>query len=106
MSDKPHNLDVQPGQWRVLQAILEQYVPQYEAWAFGSRTDNTARPYSDLDIVIVTSHALPLADLAALKEAFSESDLPWKVDVLDWATISEPFREIIENHKVVLQNAG
>jgi hypothetical protein len=26
-------------------------------------------------------------------EAYSESDLPWKIDLIDWATTSEAFRE-------------
>jgi hypothetical protein len=34
--------------------------------------------------------------LAALKDAFAESNLPFRVDVADWAAKSEAFREIIE----------
>ena len=39
---------------------------------------------------------LDFRHLAALKEAFAESNLPFRVDVLDWATTSEVFRGIIE----------
>ena len=38
----------------------------------------------------------------ALAEAFAESDLPWKVDIVDWATTSESFRKIIQQHRVVV----
>jgi type I restriction enzyme S subunit len=41
---------------------------------------------------------------AALTEAFAESDLPWKVDVLDGCSVSPSFRQIIEAHKVLLQD--
>lgn len=41
--------------------------------------------------------------LAALNEAFAESDLPWKVDVVDWARMSDAFRRIVERDKVILQ---
>ena len=58
---------------------------------------------SDLDLAIITNQPLPLAVGAALAEAFSESDLPYKVDIVDWAALSEPFRRIIERHKVVVQ---
>ena len=34
---------------------------------------------------------------------FSESDLPYKVDVVDWATTSAAFREIIERDRVVVR---
>jgi len=50
---------------------------------------------------------MPLSPLtmALMKEDFSESDLPFKVDVLDWATTSEEFRRVIENKCEVLQEA-
>jgi hypothetical protein len=41
--------------------------------------------------------------LATLEEAFTESDLPFKVDVLDWATISENFKKIIQAQHVVVK---
>lgn len=43
--------------------------------------------------------------LADLREAFSESDLPFKVDILDWAATAEPFRRLIEQDSVVVQPA-
>jgi predicted nucleotidyltransferase len=59
------------------------------AWAFGSRVQGTARPYSDLDLVVIAGTPLPLTALAALADDFSRSDLPWKVDVWGWATTGE-----------------
>jgi len=41
---------------------------------------------------------------AAIFGDFVESDLPIKVNVVDWATTSETFRRIIETDKVVVQN--
>ena len=41
--------------------------------------------------------------LGRLKEAFSESDLPIRVDVLDWHGISAAFRRVIDQKFVVLQ---
>jgi len=43
---------------------------------------------------------------ARLFEAFSESDLPWKVDLVDWATTDEAFRRVIEQQRVVVRNAS
>jgi predicted nucleotidyltransferase len=60
--------------------------------------------HSDLDLVIRADKPLTLLHLANLSEAFSESDLPFKVDVVDWATTQENFRRIIEEHHVVLQH--
>jgi len=80
-------------------------VPQHEVWAFGSRAKWTAKPYSDLDLAVITDQPLPLKTSANLSDDFSESDLPWKVDVVDWATTRAPFRKIIERDKVVVQAA-
>ena len=42
---------------------------------------------------------------AAIMEAFSESDLPYRVDVVDWVSAGESFRKIIEWDRVVVQDA-
>lgn len=105
MSDVPE-IDVQPLHWQIVHDILQKHVPQYEVWAFGSRAKGSAKPYSDLDLAIITDKPLDLSVSADLSDAFSESDLPWKVDVVDWATTNESFRKIIRADKVVLQPAG
>ena len=46
---------------------------------------------------------LSLDALAVLNEAFAESDLPWKVDGVEWARMSDAFRRIVERDKVLLQ---
>ena len=51
----------------------------------------------------MTERPLPPALMADLKEAFSESDLPFKVDLVDWAVTKERFRRIIEKEYFVLQ---
>ncbi len=97
-------LDVAPEHLHIIMRILQKYVPQYAVWAFGSRVKGTAKPYSDLDLAVITTEkALPLSVHAALAEAFSESDLPWKVDIIDWHLASPDFRRIIESRHIVLK---
>lgn len=95
-------LNVSPQHLQTVHGILLQHVPHCTVWAFGSRTQGTAKPYSDLDLAVISPQPLPLATLAALAEDFSESDLPWRVDVLDWATTSAEFQRLVENHHVVV----
>lgn len=78
-------------------------MPEHEVWAFGSRVQGGARPYSHLDLAIITASPLGLAGMAALTEAFSESDLPWKVDLVDWATTAQSFRRAIRRERCVLR---
>ena len=64
--------------------------------AFGSRVQGNAKPFSDLDLAVMGETPLDFRQLAALKDAFAESNLPFRVDVVDWAATSEAFRGIIE----------
>jgi len=75
--------------------------------AFGSRVTGTSKKFSDLDLAILGNAPLSIEVMADLAEAFSESDLPFKVEALDWATTSPSFRKIIqENHVVVQEGAA
>lgn len=96
-------LQVTPPQWQIIQRILQHYLPGYTVWAFGSRVGGPCKTFSDLDVAIVSAQPLSLQLLAEVAEAFSESDLPWKVDLIDWATTSEMFRQRILARKLVLQ---
>jgi len=79
----------------LIKNILHKYMEGYPIWAFGSRVTGKAKPYSDLDIVILTVSPLPFSQIGELKQAFSESDLPFSVDVLDWSRLSLSFQEAI-----------
>ena len=96
-------LELRPGELEIVRGILQRHVPGHAVWAFGSRVKGKAKPYSDLDLAVLGEQPLALSIRAELVEEFSESDLPFKVDIVDWATTSERFREIIRKEYVVLQ---
>ena len=98
-------IEITPRDWVDVLRILREQVPGLTVWAFGSRARHTAKPYSDLDLALMTAQPLTLEQLASITEAFDTSDLPIRVDVVDWASISESFRKIIEQDKVVVQTA-
>ena len=98
----PAGLGVSAQEWEIVREILLRHVPEREVWAFGSRVKGTAKKFSDLDLVVLGDVPLSLGVQASLAEDFSESDLPYKVDVVDWATTSERFRGIIEAGYVVV----
>lgn len=83
--------------------ILQTHVPNYSVWAFGSRVNGKAKIYSDLDLAIITQQPLSLSKMAQLKEAFDESNLPIRVDVVDWGATSEEFQKIILQNKVLIK---
>lgn len=49
---------------------------------------------------------LGLHKVAELKEAFEESDLPFKVDVVEWAQTDARFRDVIRRDAVRVQAAS
>ena len=98
-------IDLNPKHFEIVQHILAKHVPGSEVRAFGSRVKWTAKDYSDLDLAVVGSKPLTLRQGRQLAEAFEESDLPIRVDVLDWHTISEKFKRIIAEEYEVIQGA-
>ena len=98
-------IDLNPKHFEIVQHILAKYVPGCEVRAFGSRVKWTARDYSDLDLAVVGSKPLTLRQTSQLAEAFEESNLPIRVDVLDWHTISEEFKKIITEEYNVIQGS-
>ncbi len=95
-------IDLQPDHLALVQTILAQHLPQAEVRVFGSRVRDTARPYSDLDLVVVGQAKINRKTLHRLQEAFADSDLPCRVDVLDWHRISDSFKQVIEEKYEVL----
>ena len=89
-------IDLSPNYLATVKTILAQHVPECEVWVFGSRATWTAKDSYDLDLAVVGEGPLDWRTLGRLKESFEESDLPMRVDVLDWYGISESFREVIE----------
>jgi type I restriction enzyme S subunit len=99
-------IDISPEDWAIVEDILRRHIPDRDILAFGSRAKHTARRYSDLDIAIIGETALPSDVRWDLMDALVESDLPFKVDVLEWATTTESFRNIVLRHAVPIQRAA
>ncbi|PIV33220.1 MAG: hypothetical protein COS34_08880 [Lysobacterales bacterium CG02_land_8_20_14_3_00_62_12] len=88
-----------------VRVLLLAHVPHSEVWAYGSRVSGGGHSASDLDLVLrnpadLGNEATALLDLQA---AFIESNLPIRVDVMDWARIPDSFHREIERMHVVIQ---
>ena len=86
-------------------SILQSIIPDRTVWVFGSRITDKHKPYSDLDLVVMGEEALPLATFADLREAFSNSDLTFKVDLVVWPELTDNFKQIIQQNHAVIQRA-
>lgn len=96
------DLDLQPRYLDEVRRILALHAPGARAWAFGSRTSGHAKRFSDLDVVLQAENGLPIETLARLRDAFSESDLPMTVDVVDWDALDPEFRSALGSRRVPL----
>ncbi|MGH8857609.1 MAG: nucleotidyltransferase family protein [Polaromonas sp.] len=94
-------LDLTPPQKALVCAIVDAHLDRQRVRVFGSRAHRRAKPFSDLDLLVLGP---PLgAELrGTLEEAFDESDLPFRVDIAEEATLSPEFRALIEPQAVEL----
>jgi len=96
-------IDISPECWQIVSDLVQRFLPEHQVWAFGSRATWTAKPFSDLDLVVSGDEPLSLMQIAELREAFQESALPFKVDLLDGHAVSPTFRAVINSQKVLIK---
>jgi len=99
-------LDLPVDHLAEVRQLLRAHLPGCRVCAFGSRVTGKARRFSDLDLAVMTETPLDWRALEALKDAVAESDLPFMVDVLDWAVTAETFRRTIAPQLVVVQETA
>ena len=95
------NIDITAKQRKTVLALLARHLPNTTAWVYGSRAKWTSRPQSDLDVVVFATPEQSVR-VGELREAFEDSDLPFRVDLFVWDAVPEKFQERIETDHVVL----
>ena len=96
-------MDLKPEHRKIVCEIFATHLPEREIYLFGSRANDTAKPFSDLDLVIMGDEPLPVTTMRILRDAFDDSDLPFQVDLVEWAGTSEEFRKVIAATAEVLR---
>lgn len=98
----PSLIQIPSEHLRTVQGILRSHIPDRDVRAFGSRVTGKAKPMSDLDLCVMGDTTVDPASMRKLRTAFEESELPFKVDVVEWAGISKTFQRIVERQTVAL----
>lgn len=96
-------IDLTSNQRAEVLALLNRCIPDTEVWAYGSRVKFTAKPYSDLDLVVFASPEQAIA-VYELREAFDVGYLPFRVDLFIWDELPEQFHDTIRMNRVVLRS--
>lgn len=89
----------------LLLTLLDKHLKDSDVWLFGSRATSECKPFSDIDLAIVSESNISEQTLAELKYDLSESDLPYKVDIVDYSQVDEAFKKIIQNNYVVIKQS-
>lgn len=97
-------ISVSAEEYDIIINILKTYIKKGKVYAFGSRFKHNNRKFSDFDIAIDIGEKLSFEFLNILKEAFEESDLPYRVDIIDYNNISNKFKNIVDNENEIIYN--
>ena len=93
-------IDLDKKQLRLLKTIIKTCIPGKTVWAYGSRVFWKARENSDLDLAVFDCSS---KEIYLFKEALDESNLLISIDVMNWNSIPEDFKQKIKKKYVILQ---
>jgi type I restriction enzyme S subunit len=106
MTDRTNSkIFVSDAELGIIRGILRNALTDQDVYVFGSRARGDHRKTSDLDLAISGDQALSMAARSNLEFSFSESDLPFRVDIVDLLTADESFKKIIQADAIQLQYA-
>ena len=88
-------LDLTKQELSIVKEILKNHP---NAIIFGSRIKGTRKKFSDLDICL--KKKIKDSEHELLREAFENSDLPFKVDIILYDEVRDSFKKIIDNQGI------
>lgn len=91
-------LDLREQDWKLIKNILSKY--PYQFYAFGSRVKNNAKHLSDLDLCYKDN--ISDLEISNLMAELEESNLPFKVELINWKNCTPAFQKQIEKDLVPL----
>lgn len=84
-----------PDYLAIVLEILRRHAPNAQAYVFGSRAGDHAKSHSDLDLLLREAGPIDPYRFAALRADFEDSNLPFRVDVLDYHQTDPDFLQRI-----------
>lgn len=100
-------MDLTKEETDIVIAAIRQHLPKdVEVYFFGSRVDGTSHKGSDLDVLIKWSSRVDLGQLSLAKEAIEESNILFKVDIVDYHRCSEQMIKNISKNIVKIKDRG
>ena len=94
-------IDVEQRHYQTIKETLARFLPYKKVIAYGSRVKWNASETSDLDLVVFNATQ---KEIYEAKEEFDESNIPFIIQILNWETIPQDFKENIEQKYHILQD--
>lgn len=88
-------IDIDPGHLEAARSILKKYFSDEKILVYGSRVKGTSQPFSDIDIAICGKEKISIEKLSFIDDDFSESTIPFRVDITEINRVDESFKKII-----------
>jgi uncharacterized protein len=83
---------------RILLPLLVRQHAQLKL--FGSRARGDARRVSDIDLALVAGQPIAADEMAVVREALEESGIPFRIDLIDYASAPAPLRAAIDREGI------
>lgn len=85
-------MNLEPKFVNLIKTIILQQLPKAEIYLFGSRATKTNKEFSDVDIAIKYEE-INFSQLALIKFNLEESNLPYKIDVVNYYDLNQKILE-------------
>jgi predicted nucleotidyltransferase len=96
------DLDIDENVRALLVSCITRYLPDVKVLVFGSRINGKSKPYSDIDLTAFTKPEHK-TQVSLLREALEESNLPFRVDFLEWDKLPSSFQKNIKYPTALLR---
>lgn len=90
-------IDLQDSYRKQIIEAVNRHLSEAEVLIYGSRVKGTAKPYSDVDIIIKSNRRINESVLADIRDELSDSDIPYIIDLSDWHSLSDAFKSVISD---------
>lgn len=81
---------------KLIKDIVYKHLPShsYQVFLFGSRATKTNRKWSDADVGILGQQKVPFEKLAEIQSELSDSNIPYRIDIVDFKSVTPEFAKI------------
>lgn len=93
---------ISPTIVQMIQRKIKHLLPDdsYSVVLFGSRVTGTNRAFSDIDIGIIGDKPLPGKNYCDIVDTLEQSDVPYRIDVVDFACVSDTVKKHALMHAI------